>query len=245
MKCLLLCGGKGERLRPITFEVHKSMIPIYGFPLLTHIINKYQQHGINDFDIITGVEGYEPISRRYNGNRIWLEKSKLDTGGWLNTNLGKSLMSNEENVFVNNGDNLIDLSFIDLLCKHKSLKTAVTIACVKVKDISQYGTVHVKDSKIKEFLEKKKSRKRQSGWVSSGYYVFNMDLVRSFLKESGLDKKKSLSLERDLFPALAKKGLLGAYQTTADWFDVGDVDKYSEVIHKWKRVPKPFVLRTK
>jgi mannose-1-phosphate guanylyltransferase len=242
MKAVVLCGGKGERLRPITFETHKSMIPIYGYPLLTHVLNKYQEYGINDFEIITGVEGYQPISRRFNGCRVWLEKDKLDTGGWLNTVLPPQI-EREGDVFVNNGDNLLDIKFNEFLSAHRSRRDIITIACVKVKDISQYGTVHIKDRRIKEFIEKQKSRKRQSGWISSGYYVFNMPKLLDFLEETGLYKKKVLSLERDVFPALAKEGKLGAYKTTSKWFDTGTVDRYSEVIHKWKIVPKPFVLK--
>lgn len=241
-KAVLIAGGKGERLRPVTFEMAKAMIPVHGRPLVDQSIDLYWKHRVYEIWFSLGFRA-EDIRKKYTANPFWMDINtetghacNLGTGGWLNrlaAGNGKDYWL--DHFYVNNADNLFDLDLKHMMDQHLRDKNVVTIACTKVNDVSQYGSVAIKAGKITNFEEKKKSRKKKTGYINGGYYIFSPK-VFDYVAKLNKDVNEPLSLENDLFPLLAKEGVLGAYVSDGQWFDTGTFERWEKVLKEWKGI---------
>lgn len=239
MKAVILCGGNGANLRPITHAIPKALIPMFGRTLLDHVIDIYLSNEVYEWWLSVCLHnkgGYILDKYKY---PFFAEGVPMGSGGWL---LSLQLMKDplfdyfkKEDFYVSNVDNLAVLDLKNLLKKHKENKAVVTIACTKVDDVSEYGAVHIKDEKILSFQEKDKTRIKQSGWVNAGFYIFSPEIFNYLPNEW----EGPYSLEKDLFPELAKKGVLFAYQEEFDWSDTSSMKSYGEILTKKKGLPKP------
>lgn len=230
VKAVILAGGKGLRLRPLTYEMAKVMIPLKGKPLLDHVIDLYFTHSVFEIWLILGYRGQDVIDKF--PYPYFLEKHPTGTGGWLQR-IDKKYFG--DTFFVNNGDNLFDIDLKAMAKFHVENKNVVTIACTHVKDIRPFGSVHIKDGKIIAFEEKKKLREKQSGYINSGYYIFSPEIFKYIpeLKENSIEP---LSLEYEVFPKIAKDGKLGAFVSDAQWFSLNDFKEYKKAIEQWKGI---------
>ena len=149
MKAVIITGGKGERLRPLTYEIPKALIPVRGRPLLDHVIDLYHKYKVFEIWLSLGYKANE-INDKYKYPHFY-EQIGLGTGGWLY--FAKKDYWNKEDFFVCNGDNLFNLNLDEMKKLHKDKKAIVTIACTHVKDVRAYGSVHIKDDMIKSFEE--------------------------------------------------------------------------------------------
>lgn len=242
-KAVIIAGGKGERLRPLTYEMAKSLIPIHNRPLVDHVIDLFWKYHTYEIWFSLGYH-QDQIRKEYSSMPFWLDRDvhsgrviPLGTGGWINRLCRAKGVKKiwKEDFYVCNADNLFDINLDEMMEQHKKDKNVVTIACTKVKDVSQYGSVAIKGSKVKSFEEKKKSRVRKSGWINGGYYIFS-PRVFDYIKKLDIDINDPMSLEKDLFPVLAKEGVLGAYTSEGQWFDTGTFDRWDKVIKEWKGI---------
>lgn len=243
MKAVIIAGGKGERLRPLTYEMAKSLIPVQRRTLMDHVIDLFWKYHAYEIWLSLGVH-QEQIREKYSSLPFWIDRDlntgriiPLGTGGWINrlAQAGGVKKIWSKPFFVCNADNLFNLNLDEMMEQHKNDNNVVTIACTHVKDISQYGSVAIKDNKVTNFEEKKKSRIKKSGWINGGYYIFSPK-VFDYVKELGIDMNSPLSLERDLFPVLAKEGVLGAYKSNGQWFDTGTFERWEKVIKEWEGI---------
>ena len=242
MKAVILAGGKGERLRPITWETPKVLIPVHGRKLMDHVIDLFWKYQTYEIWLSLGHMS-EAIRKEYPTHPFWIDfdsKSRkivsLGTGGWANRLVqGGGTQLFKDDFYVCNGDNLFDLHLDKMLALHQEQDNVVTIACTKVPDVSEYGSVHIKDDKITSFEEKKYSRVKKSGWVNSGYYIFSPKVFK-YIEDLNIAFDDPLSLERDLFPVLAKEGVLGAFKSEGQWFDTGTIDRYDKVLREWTEI---------
>jgi len=237
MRAVLLCGGKGERLRPLTFEMNKVLIPVHNNDmasifklncLLDEVLDVFYKYNVFETWLVCGYKANQLLDR-YSCPAI-VERHPMGTGGWLKLVDDKTF---NDDFFACNGDNLFDLNLQEMYDVHKAKKAVVTIACTKVSDVRAFGSVHIKNSIIQNFEEKKKSRIKKSGYINGGYYLISPEIFKYI--EPFKDQEK-ISLEYDIFPVLAREGKLAAYVSTAPWFSCNDFKEYEKLIKEWQGV---------
>lgn len=239
-KAVIIAGGKGERLRPLTYEVPKALIKVHGETLIDHSISLY-------WNTRHAYEIWLNIGYRYNDIRkehpaipfladVHTDDNRvipLGTGGWLNRLARDGKYYWTDHFYANNVDNLMNVNMKDVMDHHLRGKHVATIVCTHVNDVSQYGSVAIKDGKITNFEEKIHSRVKKPGMVNAGFYVFSPK-VFDYVEKLNIDYNSPMSLEKDLFPLLAKEGVLGAYVSNGQWFDTGTFDRWEKAIKEWK-----------
>jgi len=192
MKALILAGGRGKRLRPITDKVPKPLILINNVPLIEHSIKYLKKFGIDDIIICSGykskqIENFLKKKNNFNCKiEFSIEKSPLGTGGAIRKATDKI---SDNSFVVINGDIITDISL------RKILKKPNTIASNELK--TKFGTMEIRNSKIIAFNEKTDIK---NIWMNPGIYHLSSD-IRKMLPKKG-------SLESIVFPKLAKNKLL-------------------------------------
>lgn len=240
MRAVLLAGGLGERLYPITKEIPKPLILVHGKPLIEQSVYLYWKYQVWELWLSIGMNKSREIAEKY-PYPVILEKESLGTGGWLTLVKSDSGLLNtfkQEDFYVNNVDNLLNVDLQKMMEFHKRKKNIITIACVKVKDVRPYGSVCIKyGDEITNFKEKQRSPKPKEGYINAGYYIFSPEIF-----EYISDTIQKTSLERDIFPKIARMGKLGAFIPEFDskipmqWFDTGTIERYAQVLEEWKGV---------
>ncbi|RLI98693.1 MAG: nucleotidyltransferase family protein [Candidatus Aenigmatarchaeota archaeon] len=229
-KAVILAGGKGTRLRPITYEIPKALIPVHDRTLTEHLFDLFKRHGINDIVLSIGHLG-DKIKKeygdgsRYNVNINYVEeKEPLGTGGPLR--LARNMLKGT--FVVTNGDELKDIDLTAMYEFHKKSGALVTIALTTVSDPSQYGVARLEGNKILEFVEKPKREEAPSKLINSGLYMMEPEVIE-MVKESGF-----CMLEKDVFPRLASMGKLYGFPFSGQWFDTGNMERYEKALKNWK-----------
>ncbi|MBR9678319.1 MAG: NTP transferase domain-containing protein [Nanoarchaeota archaeon] len=230
-KAFILAGGKGTRLRPFTYEMPKSMIPVQGRPLLEHTIMNLRDQDVREIIISLGYMGgkikeYFGNGSKWGVNITYVEESEpLGTGGPLL--LAKPYL-NEQFLMIN-GDNLFDMDLQDLFKFHSKNGNMVTIALTTVADPSSYGVAEMKGSKIVTFIEKPKKGEAPSNLINAGVYVVDPSIF-SILPEKGAFK-----IEVETFPKIAEMKRLGGYHFHGQWFPTDNQERYEEAIKGWNK----------
>jgi mannose-1-phosphate guanylyltransferase len=219
MKALILVGGYGTRLRPLTFSVPKPLVPFANMPIVMHQIEALARVGVKD--IILAVN-YEPEAmkdflkdaEKKLGINIHFSKEDepLGTAGPISL-ASKFLLADNEPFFMFNSDVICEFPLEAMLRFHKAHKKEGTIMVTPVDDPSKYGVVlYDKDGKIEAFIEKPKVP--VSNKINAGMYLFNVDIVKRI-------QPKPTSIEREIFPVMAKEGNLFAMDLPGYWMDIG------------------------
>ena len=227
MKAIILAGGRGERLRPITDKIPKPLIPINNMPLIERTIKYLKKYGINEIIISSGyksnkIESFLKKKKNFGCQIIFsIEKTPLGTGGAIKKALKHV---GEESFLVLNGDVVTN---IDL---RKILKKPNTIAANELK--TKFGTMDVKNNKILKFNEKKDV---VDVWMNSGIYHLSKNIDKMIPKKG--------SLEGIVFPKMAKNKILDVvkFKNTL-WFSIDshkDIEECSKEI-KLKKYSKYF-----
>lgn len=226
-KAVILAGGKGTRLAPITHEIPKPLVLVQGKPVLEHNIDLMRMHDIKDILLCIGYKGdkireYFGDGRRMGVNITYVEeKQPLGTAGPLR--LAEHLLSGS--FVLCNGDELKDINLYEMFKFHKENKASGTIALTTVEDPSRYGVARLEGKKILAFIEKPSSP--PSNLINSGLYILEPEVVK-------LVKPGSCSIEKDIFPLLAEQGKLYGYPFSGQWFDTGTLERYENAIKNWK-----------
>ncbi len=230
MKALILTGGQGTRLRPLTLTTLKPLLPIANLPFLNYPLSLLRKAGAREVILCTSsslapyrefVRGQKKLGTELHCSQ---ESRPLGTGGAVKNAEGYLETSP---FFVMNGDSLTNLDFSELLRFHKSKRAAVTLALITVEDPSQYGLVMTgPKSEIQRFIEKPSEldlNSRRKFLINAGIYVFEKEVL-------GLMPRNSVySIERELFPQLLQKGwpVYGyAAKPSVYWMDIGTSGKY-------------------
>jgi mannose-1-phosphate guanylyltransferase len=221
MQALILAGGEGTRLRPLTGRMPKPVVPLAGRPHILYVIDWLESHGVDDIVIScahladgvrNALEGIETGPRL----RFVVEPDARGTAGaikFAEDELG-------ERFFVLNGDLLCDLDLGEVAEQHERTGARATIALYPVEDPTGYGLVHRKDDgEIEEFLEKPDPSEIDTDEINAGAYL----LERSVLDEIPPDQ--DVSIEREVFPKLVGNGLYGR-RLEGYWIDIGTPQRY-------------------
>ncbi len=229
-KAVILAGGKGTRMRPLTYEIPKPLIPVQGKPLVQHILDLLAKYNIRDIIFSIGYLGDKIKEYFGNGHKFGFdityveEENELGTAGPLN--LMRDRLSEPFVMF--NGDILVNIDLFDFIMFHTKEGGLATIALKPVKDPSRYGVVHLKGNQIVEFIEKPDKTIRY-GLINAGVYVMEPDVI-DYIPEG------EAMIEQDVFPKLANEGKLYGYPFDGQWFDTGTHESYERAIKEWKGI---------
>jgi NDP-sugar pyrophosphorylase family protein len=225
MYALVLAGGKGERLRPLTNGRPKPMVPVGGKPILEHHLRWLAREGVTDVILLCGYR-HEAILDHFGDGRQWglrvtysVEDEPLGRGGALKQGF-RQVPADEPFVIGTNGDNFVTQPLAPLVRSHRRSGAVATALVVPLK--SPYGVVRMKGSRILRFEEKP----QLPYWINAGVYVLSREFFAG-LPEVG-------DHEDSLFPRLAAEGRLRAFKSRAYWKgidtmkDVAEVEKHLE-----------------
>jgi NDP-sugar pyrophosphorylase family protein len=223
---LILAGGDGSDLRPITYEIPKPLIPIHGKPVLEHQINMLKTNGIKHVILSVGymkekIKGYFGDGSRFGVVIDYIEEDRpLGTGGSIV--LAKNYIKSATAVM--NVDTLMSPDIQEMYEFHKREGRVATILLISKDDPRGFGVVKMKGNQITEFVEK--PRKSRSNIVNAGFYILEPAILNML-------PKRHFMLE-DFFNELAKKGQLSGFVHDGDVFDIGSHDEYAKAIKKWR-----------
>src|SRR3954447_23577929 len=228
MKAILLAGGKGTRLRPLTVHTPKPIVPIFNRPFLHYQIDRLKQ--VPDIDEVILSLNYQPrrIEEVFGDGsdagikiRYVVEPSPLGTGGAIRY-AGESLT---EAVVVFNGDVLTQIDLAAVLRLHRERRAKATIVLTPVPNPTAYGLVETDpDGNVKRFLEKPKADEITVDTINAGIYVLEPETFDRIPKDT------AWSIERSYFPSLVERGeTFVAYTYRGYWIDIGTPEKYTEV----------------
>lgn len=229
MKAIILVGGEGTRLRPMTCNCPKPMIPVANKPFLVHVFDYLKMHGITDIILSMGyrsevIENYFGDGSDFGINLIYvLEDKPLGTAGAAK-NAEKYL---DGTCFIFNGDILTDLDLNEMLKYHREKEAKVTIALTPVEDPTQYGLVErTTDGRIERFIEKPSWDRVTTNMINAGTYIVEPDVFRY------VPPAVNYSFEHGLFLVLLQTSdPMYAYPSNAYWIDIGTPSKYITVHH--------------
>ncbi|MBW4618987.1 MAG: mannose-1-phosphate guanyltransferase [Cyanosarcina radialis HA8281-LM2] len=227
MRAVLMAGGSGTRLRPLTCELPKPMVPILNQPIAEHIINLLKRHHINE--IIATLHYLPDVMRDYfqDGSDFGVqityaveEDQPLGTAGCVK-NVAELL---DETFLVISGDSITDFDLSGAIEFHKQKQSKATLVLTRVPNPIEFGVVITdNDGRIKRFLEKPSTSEIFSDTVNTGTYILEPEVLKYLPANTECDFSK------DLFPLLLKKDEpMYGYVADGYWCDVGHLDAYRE-----------------
>ncbi len=224
MKAVIMAGGEGSRLRPLTCDLPKPMVPVMNIPVMEHVIELLKKHGIIEIAVTLA---YLPQKiREYFGNgsslgvslHYYTEDNPLGTAGSVK-NTGSFL---NDTFLVISGDSLTDLDITSAIEFHRSRKAKATLVLARVDVPLEYGVVLTDgEGAITGFLEKPSWGEVFSDTVNTGTYVLEPEILSMIPPGDKYD----FSLE--LFPRLLSKHIpMYGYVMSGYWYDIGDLSSY-------------------
>lgn len=223
MKAVVLVGGEGTRLRPLTETVPKPLLPLMDRASLDHVLDHLARHGVHEVVLSSSyLEStfHAFIEARHGDPAIsWITESEpLGTGGAIVNSLER--LDDDEPFFALNGDILTDLDLTGMLAFHRERGSAATIALTHVEDARPFGLVPTEpDGRVVEFREK--PTELVPGDINAGTYVLEPSALRAW------PVGENVSIERQIFPSLIDEGRpLYGFVSDAYWLDLGTPEKY-------------------
>ncbi len=226
MKAVILIGGEATRLRPLTWNTAKAMVPVLNTPFLELVFCYLSQHGVRN--IVLTQSHFLPIAGYFgDGSQFGIkidytnEDEPLGTAGAVKN--AEELL--DEAFLVFNGDILTDLDIRAMVSFHRQKRAKVTIALTPVDDPTSYGLVETDDQhRITRFLEKPSREQITTNLINAGIYMVEADVL------ARIPPLISFSFERELFPQLLEQGEpVYAFPSSGYWIDIGTPQKYLQL----------------
>ncbi|MEJ5197385.1 MAG: mannose-1-phosphate guanyltransferase [Anaerolineae bacterium] len=226
MKAVVMAGGEGSRLRPLTLERPKPMLPVVNRPVLGHILYLLKQHGIVDIVmtlqyLAAQIQDYFGDGRAFGVHIEYVvEESPLGTAGSVKN--AQSRLSKDEPFLVISGDALTDFDLSALIAYHRTRGALLTMALYHVPNPLEYGIINIHDDgRVAQFLEKPKWGAVTSDTVNTGIYVVEPEVL------SRIPTDRPVDWSQDVFPKmLARHEPLYGYIAEGYWCDVGTLSEY-------------------
>lgn len=222
MQAVILVGGEGTRLRPLTSTVPKPVVPLVDRPFIAYMLQWLIRHGVDDVImscgfLATSVRNVLGDGSQYGVRLRFVEEpDPRGTAGALK--FAEPML--DERFLMLNGDVLSDIDLSAQIEQHHRTKAKATLALVPVPNPTAYGLVHLaQDGSVLEFVEKPSFDQIDTNLISAGAYV----LERDILELVPADKK--VSIEREVWPLLVGDGLYG-YSSESYWLDIGTPERY-------------------
>jgi mannose-1-phosphate guanylyltransferase len=225
MRAVVLVGGFGTRLRPLTDTVPKPMLPVGHVPMIARLIDRLARGGVTEVVLALGFKP-EPFIEAFPDHRCGdvalryaVEPEPLDTAGAIR--FAADAAGIDDTFVVANGDVMTDLDVGRLVDTHRDLDAEATIHLIAVDDPSAFGVVDI-DARgaIHAFVEKPTPGTEPGNYINAGTYVFEPTVL------DRIEPGRRLSIERDTFPLIAEADGLYGYRTDDYWLDAGRPDLY-------------------
>jgi mannose-1-phosphate guanylyltransferase len=224
MKALFLAGGFGTRLKPITDDLPKPMVPIMGKPLLERNIENLKKHGVDEIVLSTcykphKIERYFEDGRKLGVKISYIsEDVPLGTAGAIRN--ARSFF--DDTFLVFNADILSDIDVSEMIRFHKEKGVLATVAATQVDNPSAYGVIEQdQNGFITAFKEKPQPHESCSRLINAGVYIFEPQLLEK------IPPGRAVSIERETYPLLLQKGFrIAVYNRCSYWLDLGTPEKY-------------------
>ena len=227
MQALVLAGGEGTRLRPLTHTVPKPIMPLAGRPFLTFMLDWLREHDVDDVLLSCGFLAHqveESLGDSYEGMALHHvhEDEPLGTAGPVRLAADEGLL--QDRLFILNGDVLTDMDLTAELAFHDEKDAKATLALIAVEDTSSYGVVPTdEDGAVEAFLEKSPGP-APTNRINAGAYVIEREVV------DRIEPGRAVSFEREIFPSLVGDGLYGWF-AEGYWIDIGTPERYLEATY--------------
>lgn len=224
MKALILAGGFGTRLRPLSCTRPKLLFPVANRPMLDWTLESLSKNGVDE--VVLAVNYMAEALQRYFGRSRYgvritysQERKPLGTGGPIK--MAEKFLRGKEAFFVLNGDVLCEIDYRDQLKAHRKSRALATIALYAVEDTSRFGVVDIDNkNRIRQFVEKPKPEEAPSNLINAGVYAIEPAVL------DYIPKDRKVSTEREIFPKLASEGKLYGYRYDGWWIDIGKPEDY-------------------
>lgn len=218
---IILAGGLGTRLKPLTDKIPKPLVPIGDKPLLQHIVENFRKYDIKNIILSVGYKT-EQI-QEYFGDGIKFgvkisystESLPLGTGGAIK----KAAEGLKEPFFLQWGDNLMNIDWSKMEKEFIQNKTPIIMALTPREDVENFGVAKLEGNIIQYFVEKPKREDAPSNLINAGAFMIDPRVLEM------LPEGKS-SIEKDCFEKLAPQGKISAYLHHGQWFPTDTMEKY-------------------
>jgi mannose-1-phosphate guanylyltransferase len=227
VQALVLAGGEGTRLRPLTLTLPKPVIPLAGRPFLSFMLDWLRRHGVDEVLLSCGYRSHDVervLGDIHGGMRLRyvVEDEPLGTAGPLRLAADAGVL--DERVLVLNGDCLTDIDLTAELAQHEATGALATLALVAVEDTASYGVVPtLDDGQVEAFLEKQ-AGPPPTNRINAGAYVLEREVVER------VPPGRAVSIEREVFPEIVGRGLYG-YLSDGYWIDIGTPERYLQATY--------------
>lgn len=225
MKAIILAGGEGTRLRPLTSGLAKPAVPVMNKPVIIHIIELLKKHGISNIAVTLKylpLTVKETVNRYFPENKIefFVENIPLGTAGSVK-NCQNFI---DEDFLVISGDAMTDVDLSKAIDFHREKNSKITIISKKVQYPSQYGVIIAdKENSVIGFREKPSANETEETLVNTGMYIVSPEIMEY------CEENKAVDFAKDIFPKLLKNNIkIYSYETKDYWCDVGDTKAYLE-----------------
>lgn len=226
MKAIVLAGGYATRLRPISYALPKLLFPVLGKPMIYWTLDLLRDHGVDE--VVLAVNYLADslrarVGKEYRGMRIKysLEDEPLGTAGPIK--LASHAIRLRDTFITMNGDVIAEIDLTDMMKQHEKARAAVTDALHEVQNPSRFGVVQLDSAgRIQRFVEKPSLKEAPSRMVNAGIYVIEPLVLRM------ISPGRKVSLERQIFPLLAKRRRLSGFPFEGHWFDMGSLSDYQK-----------------
>jgi mannose-1-phosphate guanylyltransferase len=227
MRAVVLVGGFGTRLRPLTEDIPKPLLPVGQRPIIEHVVRSLAVGGVTEVVLALGFrpdafrDAYPDGTCAGVPLRYAVEPEPLDTGGAIA--FAARAAGIDETFVVVNGDVLTDLDVLALVERHRQWGGEATLHLTPVDDPSSFGVVATdEDGRVQRFVEKPSRESAPSRMINAGTYV----VEPAMLERVPVDAR--VSVERVVFPAVAAEGRLFAWCTEDYWIDTGRPELYRQ-----------------
>jgi len=228
-KAVLLVGGRGTRLKPLTDKLPKALLEVQGKTIAEHLFDLLKKYGIRDVVLCVGylrdkIKEHFGDGSNFGMNITYVEENEpLGTAGPLK--LAKKHL--KDSFIVSNGDELKDINIPRMFRLHKRKNALATIALTTVDEPSHYGVARLDGSRIIEFVEK--PTHPPSNLINAGFYILEPQVIDMIPDGFSM-------LEKDVFPKLAQLGRLRGFPFAGQWFDIGNIERYKIAEKNWKGI---------
>src|SRR3954451_7966081 len=225
MQALVLAGGEGTRLRPLTLTTPKPALPLAGRPFLSFMLDWLHGHGVEEAILSLGFLSdavHAVLGDIQSGMRLRYvhEEEPLGTAGPVRLAADEGILA--DRFLVLNGDVLTDIDLTAEVAEHEKTGATGTLALVEVDDVSSYGVVPTnEDGSVIEFREKQPGP-APTNRINAGAYVLEREVVER------IPAGRSVSFEKEVFPSLVEDGLLYGFHQDGYWIDIGTPERYLE-----------------
>ncbi len=230
MNAVILVGGGGTRLRPLTYAVPKPLIPVLNRPLITHLLDNLRRHGVDRVVFAASADDRRIEEAVGSGSASGIDISYCYETEPLGSGLAvkQAARSFQSAFFVCNGDVISDLDVAEMAYRHRERGAMLSIALADVDDPTGYGVVELdRSDRITRFVEKPPRHEAPSSWANAGTWLFEPEVLDHIP-----DEKMDRSLEQLVFPSLIAEGyLVLGYRSDTYWMDVGTCERYLQLHH--------------